>query len=177
MDLAFAVRKNARTPVNSGMDGKLVIEINVRKKSGFDLVLRYEARTHTLAFLQMIRAIIFDLDNCLSAADEVGQELMAPVFDAIRKSNKGTLSEAQLNRAFEDCWRIPLNVVAREHGFSSEMVDAGWAPDVADPLLCEKDRIDHDGQRDRDLQRDEDGARAIAQQRGEDGSDFHVTAP
>src|SRR5687767_11890155 len=127
MDLAFAVRKNARTPVNSGMDGKLVIEINVRKKSGFDLVLRYEARTHTLAFLQMIRAIIFDLDNCLSAADEVGQELMAPVFDAIRKSNKGTLSEAQLNRAFEDCWRIPLNVVAREHGFSSEMVDAGWA--------------------------------------------------
>ena len=35
----------------------------------------------------MIRAIIFDLDNCLSAADEPGKGLLEPVFDAIRRVN------------------------------------------------------------------------------------------
>lgn len=74
----------------------------------------------------MIRAIIFDLDNCLSAADEVGPQLMEPVFQAIRDANHGHLSDAELERAFSDCWRIPLDVVAKEHGFSKEMLDAGW---------------------------------------------------
>ena len=31
----------------------------------------------------MIRAVIFDLDNCLSAADEPGKEFLEPVFDAM----------------------------------------------------------------------------------------------
>jgi FMN phosphatase YigB (HAD superfamily) len=41
----------------------------------------------------MIRAIIFDLDNCLSAADEPRKELLEPVFDAIRRANRGRLSD------------------------------------------------------------------------------------
>jgi FMN phosphatase YigB (HAD superfamily) len=74
----------------------------------------------------MIRAIIFDLDNCLSAADEVGRGLLEPVFDAIRQANKGALPGEALGRAFEDCWRHPLDWVAREYGFTDEMLAAGW---------------------------------------------------
>jgi putative hydrolase of the HAD superfamily len=75
----------------------------------------------------MVSAIIFDLDNCLSAADEPGRGLLEPVFDAIRRSNAGTLSDEALERAFADCWRRPLDVVAREHRFSAGMLAAGWA--------------------------------------------------
>jgi HAD superfamily hydrolase (TIGR01549 family) len=74
----------------------------------------------------MIRAIIFDLDNCLSAADEVGRELLEPTFAAIRQANKGTLSDKALERAFAACWRHPLDLVVEEHGFSEEMLAAGW---------------------------------------------------
>lgn len=74
----------------------------------------------------MIRAIIFDLDNCLSAADEVWRELLEPMFAAIRRGNKGALTDEALAQAFEDCWRHPLDWVAREHGFSDEMLAAGW---------------------------------------------------
>lgn len=73
-----------------------------------------------------MRAVIFDLDSCLSAADEVGQSLYAPAFAAIRRANRGTLSEEQLAAAFAATWRFPLDVVAREHGFSREMLEAGW---------------------------------------------------
>jgi FMN phosphatase YigB (HAD superfamily) len=71
-------------------------------------------------------AVIFDLDNCVAAADEAGEALFAPAFDAIRAANRGHLSEAQLSAAFHDCWRKALDVVAREHGFSDEMLRAGW---------------------------------------------------
>lgn len=74
----------------------------------------------------MIKAIIFDLDNCLSAADEVGPELLEPTFAAIRRANNHTLSDEALERAFADCWRHPLDYVAKEHGFSGEMLAAGW---------------------------------------------------
>ncbi len=74
----------------------------------------------------MIKAIIFDLDNCLSAADESTRQLLEPVFDAVRQSNRGTLSDAALDQAFEDCWRDAFDVVARRHGFSREMLEAGW---------------------------------------------------
>jgi HAD superfamily hydrolase (TIGR01549 family) len=80
-----------------------------------------------MAFIDdMIKAVIFDLDNCLSAADEVGRGLLEPVFDAVRRANKGRLSGEELARAFEDCWRFPLDWVARAHGFSDEMLAAGW---------------------------------------------------
>ena len=74
----------------------------------------------------MIRAIIFDLDSCLSAADEVGRQLYEPVFHAIREANHGTLTNEELDEAFTDAWRIPFDVVAEHHGFSPEMRDAGW---------------------------------------------------
>jgi FMN phosphatase YigB (HAD superfamily) len=72
--------------------------------------------------LSRIRAAIFDLDNCLAAADEPGEELFAPAFDAMRAANNGELPEA----AIADCWRHALDVVARKHGFSDAMRDAGW---------------------------------------------------
>lgn len=75
----------------------------------------------------MIKAIIFDLDNCLAAADEPGHELLAPTFDAIRAANRGTLSAEALERALAECWRHPLDWVARTYGFSDEMLTAGWA--------------------------------------------------
>lgn len=74
----------------------------------------------------MIKALIFDLDNCLAAANEVGEQLFEPAFDAIRKANGGTLSDESLNQAFADCWRHPLDWVAAKYGFSEAMLSAGW---------------------------------------------------
>ena len=78
----------------------------------------------------MIRAIIFDLDNCLSGADEPGKGLLEPVFDAIRRVNHGRLSDEALAEAFSDCWRHPLDFVAKKHGFTEDMLGAGWAVSV-----------------------------------------------
>ncbi len=74
----------------------------------------------------MIRALIFDLDNCLAAANEIGGDLFEPAFAAIRAANRGTLSEETLKEAFSDCWRLPLDFVANKHGFSHDMLKAGW---------------------------------------------------
>ena len=75
----------------------------------------------------MIKAIIFDLDNCLAAADESGRQLLAPTFAAIRRANRGTLSDETLERAFDACWGHSLDSVARKYGFSDEMLAAGRA--------------------------------------------------
>lgn len=74
----------------------------------------------------MIKAIIFDLDNCLSAADEPGSALLEPVFDAIRQANRGTLPNDMLETALADCWYHALDFVAKKHSFSDEMLAAGW---------------------------------------------------
>jgi putative hydrolase of the HAD superfamily len=74
----------------------------------------------------MIRAVIFDLDCCLSAADEVGRELYDPVFAAVRAANDGSISEETLTEAFEDAWRISWDVVAKLHGLTEKMLQAGW---------------------------------------------------
>lgn len=74
-----------------------------------------------------IKAIIFDLDNCLAPAKEVGETASAPVFDAMRAANKGVLSDDVLEKAFADVWRYPLDWVAATHGFSPEMLAAGWS--------------------------------------------------
>jgi FMN phosphatase YigB (HAD superfamily) len=50
----------------------------------------------------MTKAIIFDLDSCLSAADEPGQQLYAPAFDAITRASRGSHSPAVLQNAFAD---------------------------------------------------------------------------
>jgi putative hydrolase of the HAD superfamily len=65
----------------------------------------------------MIKAIIFDLDNCLAAANEVGEHLIEPAFEAIRNANRGTLTAEQLAEAFKECWRHPLDFVAGKFGF------------------------------------------------------------
>jgi FMN phosphatase YigB (HAD superfamily) len=74
----------------------------------------------------MIKAIIFDLDNCLAAANEVGEDLYAPALEAIRNANRGTLTSEQLAEAFNECWRHPFDFVAKKFGFSQEMLTAGW---------------------------------------------------
>jgi FMN phosphatase YigB (HAD superfamily) len=73
-----------------------------------------------------IKAVIFDLDNCLIAADEVGKALFEPAFEAIRRVNDGTLTDKALEEAFSDCWFHSLDFVAARHGFSRAMLDAGW---------------------------------------------------
>lgn len=74
----------------------------------------------------MIKALIFDLDNCLAAAIEVGEELYQPAFDAIRRSNLGDVSGETLKQAFTDIWRHPLDWVAAKYHFSEAMLTAGW---------------------------------------------------
>lgn len=75
----------------------------------------------------MIRSIIFDLDNCLAPADEPGRELLAPVFNAVREANDGSVPEAVLREAFEACWFQPFDHVTEVHGFTAAMVSAGWS--------------------------------------------------
>ena len=71
-------------------------------------------------------AIIFDLDNCLAAADEPGQQLLEPLFDAVRAANDDTLSPAALDAAFRDCWFHAFDWVSARHGFTEPMREAGW---------------------------------------------------
>ena len=73
-----------------------------------------------------ITAVILDLDNCLAPADEVGRELLEPMFAAIARANQGTVSSEELDAAFAECWRLPLDAVAQRYGFSPEMRAAGW---------------------------------------------------
>ena len=73
-----------------------------------------------------MRAIIFDLDNCLAPSDEPGRDLLEPVFRAVREANDGRLSEEELQAAFDACWVRAFDAVAREHQFSDEMREAGW---------------------------------------------------
>lgn len=72
----------------------------------------------------MIRAILFDLDNCLAPADEPGRELLEPMFAAIRRVS--VLPPEALTRAFGDCWSMPLDLVAERHHFSPAMREAAW---------------------------------------------------
>ena len=74
----------------------------------------------------MTDAIVFDLDSCISAADEPGQQLFAPVFAAIQAANQGSHSESSLASAFTDMWRLPFDFVADKHAFTQAMNDAGW---------------------------------------------------
>src|SRR5215510_2444128 len=75
----------------------------------------------------MVKALIFDLDSCLAAANEVGDALFAPAFQAIRLANNGHVPEDQLHVAFADCWRFPFDFIADKYGFSPAMRSAGFA--------------------------------------------------
>jgi FMN phosphatase YigB (HAD superfamily) len=72
------------------------------------------------------KAIIFDLDSCLSPADEPGQQLFAPAFDAIASANRGSHSASVLQNAFADMWRLPFDFVAEKYRFTPAMKAAGW---------------------------------------------------
>jgi putative hydrolase of the HAD superfamily len=74
----------------------------------------------------MIRAIIFDLDSCLSAADEPGRDLFAPAFNAIQRACDGSVTKCVLHDAFADMWRLPFDFVAKIHAFTPAMRAAGW---------------------------------------------------
>jgi putative hydrolase of the HAD superfamily len=74
----------------------------------------------------MTKAIIFDLDSCLSPADEPGQQLFAPAFDAITNANRGSHSASILENAFADMWRLPFDFVAEKYHFTPAMKAAGW---------------------------------------------------
>ena len=74
----------------------------------------------------MTKAIIFDLDSCLSPADEPGQQLFGPAFDAISKANYGSHSPSVLQGAFADMWRLPFDFVAEKYRFTPAMKEAGW---------------------------------------------------
>jgi putative hydrolase of the HAD superfamily len=84
------------------------------------------------------RSVIFDLDYCLCAGDEVGATLYEPVFASIRRANAGTLTEAALAEAFTACMRFPFDVVAERFRFSAAMYRAGLrsfeATEVVAPL-------------------------------------------
>ncbi len=74
-----------------------------------------------------VQAIIFDLDNCLVPGNAIGPAAYEPAFDAIRKANNGTLSDAKLAAALDEMWRHSVDDVAQRHGFSPGMLAAGWA--------------------------------------------------
>lgn len=73
-----------------------------------------------------MKALIFDLDNCLAPATQVGEALFTPVFDAISANNHSHLSSETLARAFADMWRHPYDWVAETYAFTSAMKTAGW---------------------------------------------------
>ena len=76
--------------------------------------------------LRPVQAIIFDLDNCLVPGDAIGRTAYEPAFEAIRRVNNGTLSDAELAAAFADMWRHSVDDVARRHRFTADMLEAGW---------------------------------------------------
>jgi hypothetical protein len=76
----------------------------------------------------VIKALTFDLDSCLAAADEVGESLFAPAFEAIRLANDGAVPEARLRAAFADCWRFPFDFVADKYGFPRPCAPPGLGP-------------------------------------------------
>lgn len=75
---------------------------------------------------QHYQAVIFDFDNCLCDSREPGEALFAPAFDAIARANDGHLPQERLRAAFEECWYTSFDLVAKRHGFSRAMFEAGF---------------------------------------------------
>lgn len=69
-----------------------------------------------------IKALIFDLDNCIASAKAVGEDLYEPVFSAIREESNGRYDEDELQNMFFDIWRHPLDWVAEKYEFTDRMV-------------------------------------------------------
>lgn len=73
-----------------------------------------------------IKAVIFDLDNCLAPASAVGKTIADPAFNAIRAANKGHLTNDYLEEALLACWQHPFDWISKTYGFSDAMTTAGW---------------------------------------------------
>lgn len=86
----------------------------------------------------MTPSVIFDLDYCLCAGDEVGAAVYEPVFASIRGANAGALTDTALTEAFAACMRFPFDVVAKRFRFSAAMYRAGLqgfeATEIAAPM-------------------------------------------
>jgi FMN phosphatase YigB (HAD superfamily) len=74
----------------------------------------------------VIKAIIFDLDSCLSAADEPGIHIFQPAVEAMLRANEGSHSEETMKKAFIDMLRFPFDFVAEKYAFTDAMTNAGW---------------------------------------------------
>ena len=70
----------------------------------------------------MTKAIIFDLDSCLAAADEVGEPLFAPAFAAIRAANNGSVPEVRA------CLKTTRSAVVGQK--------AGWRGAMKENIPC-----------------------------------------
>lgn len=70
--------------------------------------------------------VIFDLDNCLAPAKQIGVASLQPAFDAIMHANDGSVSSEELRDAFSDIWIHSYDQVAKRYGFTPAMFDAGW---------------------------------------------------
>ena len=77
--------------------------------------------------MKKIKAVIFDLDNCLAPADPANGAAFGPVFEAIAGANNGFLSPQALAAAFAEFWRVPLDIIEERHRFSPEMKSAARA--------------------------------------------------
>ena len=66
-------------------------------------------------------AIIYDLDQTILPANAVPDAIFDPVFEAIKKANKGKVTDARLKKAFSELKNVAIDVVAERYGFSKEM--------------------------------------------------------
>lgn len=73
-----------------------------------------------------MKAIFFDLDNTLSAAEEVGNRFFDPVFSAMKAANDGSVPENLLDQVFTDIWQTAFDAVAAKYCLPKVMVEAGW---------------------------------------------------
>lgn len=79
----------------------------------------------------MVRACLFDLDNCLCAADAPGPDFLRPLFEAIAAANEGTHDAETMRRIYAECWFQPLDIVAKKFSFTSAMRAAAWRAGAA----------------------------------------------
>lgn len=69
-------------------------------------------------------AIVYDLDQTILPASAVPEETFFPIYDAIRAANTGQVSEVELTEALKKIRTVPMDVIAKEHNFSTEMREA-----------------------------------------------------
>lgn len=65
--------------------------------------------------------IIFDLDETILPASSVPDSTFEPIMDAIRKANKGTITDKQLSKAFAEIKYLAIDVLSEKYGFSKAM--------------------------------------------------------